>query len=195
MEIVSLTSKNFQSVVEIAIRTLKKGCVIVAPTDTVYGLLANAKNANAVQKVYRIKKRELNKPLPIFVKDIAGAKRLALIGIAEEKMLAEAWPGKTTFVLKTNPKATVFGAESGTIALRIPNHPFLNKLFEQIDFPLTGTSANLAGKPASTKISGIFKQFEGIQPDLVIDAGDLPDSKPSRIVDLTDSGKKILRHG
>jgi L-threonylcarbamoyladenylate synthase len=192
MKILKLTSDNFDEAVKTAADILNGGGVVVSPTDTVYGLLANAENESAVKKVYRIKKRDPGKPLPFFVKDIAAAKNLALVGISEQEMLEESWPGKTTFVLKTGPQKTVFGSEKDTIALRIPDLPFLNKLFAQIGFPLTGTSANLAGRPASTQIKEVLDQL-GREPDLAIDAGDLPESKPSAIIDLTHGSPEILR--
>jgi L-threonylcarbamoyladenylate synthase len=192
MKILKLTLDNFDEAVKTAADMLKGSGVVVSPTDTVYGLLANAENESAVKKVYRIKKRDPGKPLPFFIKDIAAAKRLALVGIPEQEMLQDSWPGKTTFVLKTGPKKTVFGSEKNTIALRIPDLPFLDKLFAQIGFPLTGTSANLAGHPASTKIKEVLDQLGG-EPDLAIDAGNLPESKPSAIIDLTHGSPEILR--
>jgi tRNA threonylcarbamoyl adenosine modification protein (Sua5/YciO/YrdC/YwlC family) len=195
MEIISLTSKNFQQTVAAAALALQKGSVVVAPTDTVYGLLANAANENAVNKLYLIKKRGLDKPLPIFVKNMAMAKKIAKLSQKQQKTLEEKWPGKTTFVFNQNNGLKIFGTDRKTVALRIPFNSFINSLLETFNLPLTGTSANISGRPASTKIDDVLGQFAGekLKPDLVINAGDLPDSKPSTIVDQTGPEPKIIR--
>jgi len=176
------------------IRTIKKGGVIICPTDTVYGLIADATNKKAVEKLFKIKKRPKNKPIPIFVKNLKMAKKFAVINKRQEKILKEKWPGKFTFVLNRQ-KAKVFGVDKKTIALRIPNHRLLLNLVKQLNRPLTGTSANISGQPASTKIEEILKQFENkkYQPDLILDKGDLKKSKPSIIINLIGEKPKILR--
>lgn len=170
------------------VRAIKKGKVVVCPTDTVYGLVCDAANKKAVERLFKIKKRPKEKQIPIFVKDIAMAKKLAEINKEQEDFLKKVWPGKVTAVLKKkNGK--------GTIGLRIPNHKFVLSLAKYVNRPLTGTSANISGNKASTKIKEVLKQFEGqkYQPDLVIDKGNLPKSKPSTVIDLTVSPHKILR--
>ena len=138
---------NFQKVV----RAIKSGKVLVCPTDTVYGLLCDAGNKEAVERLYKIKKRPRGKPLPIFVKDIRMAKKLVIIDSRQEKYLKMVWPGKVTAVLEKKDG-------KGTIGLRIPNYPWLLHLVEQLNRPLTSTSANISGKPASTKIVEELKQ-------------------------------------
>ena len=188
MEILKLSSKNFKEMVKITVRTIKNGQVAICPTDTVYGLVCDTLNKKAMIKLCKIKKRPKNKPIPIFVKDIKMAKKLAKIDKKQEQFLKKVWPGKTTVVLKKKNK-------KGTVGLRIPNHKLLLNLVKQLNFPLTGTSANISGQPASTKIKEILRQFEGqnYQPDLVLDDGDLRNSKPSTVIDLTIIPPKILR--
>lgn len=171
------------------IEAIKAGKVVVCPTDTVYGLVCDVTNKKAIGKLFKIKKRPKNKPIPIFVKDLKMAKKLACINKKQEEFLKKVWPGKVTVVLKRK-------GGKGTIGLRIPRHQWLLDLVKQLNRPLTGTSANISGKPASTKIKEVLKQFtlsrvEG--PDLVIDAGNLPGSKPSKVIDLTVFPYKILR--
>lgn len=180
------------------VKELKRGGVIVCPTDTVYGLIADATNKKAVEKVFKIKKRPRNKPLPIFVRDLKVAKELAEIGEEQEKFLKKAWPGKVTAVLKRrakNTKQKIYGVNEKTIALRLPAYKLMSILLKKLNHPLTGTSANISGKPVSTKIKEVLKQFkkQKYQPDLVISDGDLPKSKPSTVIDLTMSPYKILR--
>lgn len=195
MEIISLTSKNFQNTVNIAAEIIHKGGVIVAPTDTVYGLLANAANQKATEKIYLIKNRSKEKPLPIFVKNMAMAKKLAKITPRQERLLEEKWPGKFTARLNRKKETRIFGVEENTIALRIPFHPFINSLLEALNLPLCGTSANISGKEASGKIDEVLGQFSGKSglPYLAVNAGDLPLSNPSTIADLTQTPPKIIR--
>ena len=180
------------------INILKKGGVVICPTDTVYGLIADATDEEVVKKIFKIKKRHKKKAIPIFVKDITTAKKLAFINKEQESFLKKIWPGKFTLVLKRKSNCglpeILFGNRK-TIALRIPDYKLVNDLLKKINRPLTGTSANISGKPASTKIEEILKQFKNqkIQPDLVINAGNLKKSKPSKIIDLTKNKPKILR--
>ncbi|MGB2631973.1 MAG: L-threonylcarbamoyladenylate synthase [Minisyncoccales bacterium] len=195
MEIISLTPNNFQIAVETANRIIQKGGVIVAPTDTVYGLLANAANENAVKKIYTIKDRPQGKPLPIFVKNMAMAKKLAKISAGQQEFLETKWPGKFTAILFRKSGAEIFGADNKTIALRIPFHAFANSLLETANQPLAATSANLSGLPATTKIDEVLNQLAraAIMPDLVINAGDLDESSPSTIIDLTQIPPQTIR--
>lgn len=172
---------------------------MVCPTDTVYGLVADATNNKAVEKVFKIKKREKSKAIPIFVKDIKTVKKLAFINEKQEKFLKNNWPGKITVILKRKPSCglpkELFGRKK-TIGLRIPNYKLINELLKRLNKPLTGTSANISAKPASTKIKEVLKQFsqQKIQPDLIIDADNLPKNKPSKVIDLTRNKPKVIRY-
>jgi len=194
MEIISLTPKNGQQIVCYAAQAIQAGKVIIAPTDTVYGLIADAGNKKAVARLYAIKRRDPSRYLPIFVKNIAMAKKLAPISKKTQKLLEEKWPGKFTFILPRKP-AKIFGVDKKTIALRIPHYPFLNSLLETLNIPLCGTSANISGQKATTKIDQALAQFQNSdpKPDLVINAGDLADSFPSQIIDLTQKEPLIIR--
>lgn len=170
-----------------AVNAIKEGKVLVCPTDTVYGLICDAGKKEAVARLYKIKKRPKNKPIPMFVSDISMAKEIAEISVKQEKFLKKVWPGPVTAVLEKKG--------GGTIGIRIPNHKFLLDLVKQ-NGPLAETSANISGRPASGKFKEVLEQFalsrvEG--PDLAIDAGDLPLSKPSQVLDLKFSPPKILR--
>ncbi len=194
-EVISEKSKN---VVNTSSEFIKRGQVIASPTDTVYGLLADATLDKVVEKVYRIKGREKNKPLPVFVKDMAMAKKLAHIDKDQEEFLKEVWPGRTTVVLKKkgrNGVSKIVTANKKTIALRIPNHKLVKEILSEVNKPLTGTSANISGKGYFIKIKDVLNDFEKeeIRPDLIIDGGDLAKSCPSIIVDLSKKKPKILR--
>ncbi len=209
MQIIRLNPQKInQDKLNSAIDSLIKGEVILFPTDTVYGFLANATNKKAVEKIFKIKKRPAQKPLSLFVKDIKIVKKIAKINPQQEKFLKIIWPtsptfkktetgkGKITAILeRRKTKEKIYGIKEDTIAIRIPSYKPLNLLLNQVNFPLAQTSANISGKPASGKIKEIIKEFKDKkdQPDLIINAGDLPSHKPSTIIDLTTLPPKILR--
>ena len=174
--------------VKFAVKAIKSGKVLVCPTDTVYGLICDAGNKKAVERIYKIKKRPKNKLIPVFVSDINMAKKIAKIDSRQEEYLKKVWPGEVTVVLRKK-------LGNGTIGIRIPRHKWLLHLVEQLNGPVAETSANISGQPPTTKIKEVLKQFEGrkYQPDLIIDAGNLPKNKPSKVIDLTVWPPKILR--
>ena len=197
MKVLKISKKNFQEVIQKTIELIKKGKVIICPTDTVYIPIADATNKKAIKKVFQIKKRSQKNPLPIFVKNIKMAKKLARIDKVQEKFLKTVWPGKITVVLKRKKKKIkLFGVDKKTIALRIPDFKLTNFLLEKLDRPLVGTSANISGQPSSGDIKEVLRQFQGKkhQPDFVIDDGNLPKSQPSIVLDLTTFPPKILRY-
>ncbi len=196
-EIISYRARD---VVEKAVEFLERGQVIVCPTDTVYGLLADATNDKAVEKVFEIKRRDKKKAIPIFVKDMKMAKKLALVSKDLEEFLEEIWPGKITVALKRKERCslpkTLFGRKE-TIGLRIPDYKLVAQILKKINRPLTSTSANISGRASSTKIREILEQFEEqeVKPDLILDAGSLSKSFPSTVVDFSGKKPKILRKG
>jgi len=196
-EIISYRARD---VVEKAVEFLERGQVIVCPTDTVYGLLADATNDKAVEKVFEIKRRDKKKAIPIFVKDMKMAKKLALVNKDLEEFLEEIWPGKITVALKRKERCslpkTLFGRKE-IIGLRIPDYKLVAQILKKINRPLTSTSANISGRASSTKIREILEQFEEqeVKPDLILDAGNLPKSFPSTVVDFSEKKPKILRKG
>ncbi|MDO8436319.1 MAG: L-threonylcarbamoyladenylate synthase [bacterium] len=196
LEILKVKKNNLKEIIKIAAEFIKAGKIIVFPTDTVYGLICDATNKKAVAKLFRIKKRDKKKPLPIFVKDIKMAKKIAKIDKKQEKFLESVWPGKVTAVLERKKmKKNIYGVDKRTIALRIPKYGLLLSLAKQLNRPFTGTSANISGGLASTKIQEVVNQFKGqrYQPDLIIDGGSLNFSKPSTVVDITNKNPKIIR--
>lgn len=169
---------------EIAER-IKKGEIVIFPTDTVYGILADATNKKAVNSIFKIKKRPKEKPLPLFVSGIEMAKNLAFINKSQEEFLKKVWPGKVTAVLKARNK-------NRTIGLRQPDYKKIIDILKIIKVPLAQTSANISGNPPSVKISEVIKQFEG-ERILAVDAGNIKKNKPSSVIDLTGEKIKILR--
>lgn len=199
-----------QEVVDKAVEALKRGGVVIYPTDTVYGLGANALDEKAVKKIFEIKGRDFNKPVSIIVKDREMAKNVANFDKDIEQILEKIFPGPITVILfKKKILSDTLTAGINKIGIRIPDCKFTKILMENLDFPITTTSANISGKGATGDISEIIEQFTNQKikpayasieatagkPDLIIDAGILPESKPSTVIDLTGPEPKILRVG
>ncbi len=196
-------SQNFNKAVETAADALLNNKIIIYPTDTLYGLGGNALDKKTIEKVFEIKKRDRKKPLPIIVKDLKMARRAACIDSKAEKILEKIWNadsinkiGPVTVVLRKKdiiPYSLTAGGE--TVALRPAGNLFLNALFQKIDFPLIATSANFSGQPAMSKINEIIEEFK-TSDCLIIDNGDLENTTPSVIIDLSNINyPKILRSG
>jgi len=177
------------------VETLNEGKVVVVPTDTVYGLIADATNQNAVEKVFLIKKRDRNRPLSVFVKDLEMAQKFAKITKEQEEVLQKKWPGRFTAVLQSRHMLSEEFEEDGKIGLRIPDDEFVLNILEKFKKPLTGTSANISDMPSCWSAEEVVEQFtnQEHQPDLILDAGALPKQEPSRVVDLTEETQRIIR--
>ena len=192
---IKIIKKNRADTNEI-VAALKNGAVLVLPTDTVYGLVCDATNKKAVEKIYKIKQRPKSNFLPVFVRDIKMAKDLVVVSKESEKTTSKKWPGKFTFIFNRVSRKKIYGVDKKTIALRIPKYRFLNNILEKFNKPLAQTSANISGQLPSTKIKDMVVSFKNnkIEPDLIVDAGNLPKNKPSIIMDLTSNNIKIIRN-
>ena len=198
MEIITVDSaSDYREVIELAVGVLGRGGVIVYPTDTLYGLGANAMNYDAVRRIFDIKERDLSKPLPILIKNMIWAKGLAYISPRQEKILEKIWPGKVTAILeKKDVVLDIVSAKTKTIGVRIAEHPFTDKLLGRFGYPIISTSANISGDEPTLKIDDIIQIFseKRFKPDLIIDAGTLP-KDASIVIDMTTEKPKILRVG
>jgi len=194
MKILKVNNQNLKEIVKVAAELIKKGKIVICPTDTIYGLVCDATNKKAVEKIFKIKKRNFQKPISIFVEDLRMAKKLAKIDKNQEKLLSKFWPGKVIAIFRAKkrfPRGIV--CRRGKIGLRMPNYKLLNEALNKFGGPLAQTSANLAGKPTPVLMKSILKQLKNkkYRPDLAIDAGKLS-GKSSMVIDLTQSPPKIL---
>lgn len=191
MPTIRLNQGIMQRAVKQAVAVLRKGGVIVYPTETAYGLGADAYNAEAVKKLRSVKQEPAESPISVIVADLQQAKRIAKIDHSAEKLIAKFMPGPLTLVVEKKKK--VPNELSGkTIAFRISSNKFATALCKEFGSAITATSANIHGKPAIYNGDKAIKEFLG-KVDLVIDVGKLPKCKVSTIYDV---GKgKILREG
>lgn len=183
---------------EAAVNTLAAGGLIVAPSDTVYGLLVDATNEEAVRKLITFKNRPIGKAISVFVSDFSMMKQIVEVG-KHEQLLSELLPGPFTVVLPSNHKVSLLlESERGSLGVRIPDYSFITELVKQYGKPITATSANLSGRSPHYSIHSLLSQLsEGKKKlvDLVVDAEELPRNKPSTVIDLSKSDIKILRYG
>ncbi|MBW1615695.1 MAG: threonylcarbamoyl-AMP synthase [Deltaproteobacteria bacterium] len=180
-----------------AVLTLKQGKTIIFPTQSLYGIGANAFNPNAVKKIFQIKKRLLSTPILILIKNKKALDKLVLeIPDIAEKLMENFWPGRLTIVFKAAKTVNRIIAPNKKIGIRLPAHPIAAAIANSAEFPITATSANISGAPAISEIKNTDKNFiENF--DLIIDAGKLKGGKGSTVIDVTDkkNGIKILREG
>jgi len=174
---------------------LQKGGVITFPTDTVYGLGADAFNSVAVERIYEIKNRPKYQQFPLLIADV---KQLTILAepIPEITWLLARrfWPGGLTLVLSKKDSVPAYLASGPTIAVRVPNHPVCQALIQHLGNPLIGTSANISGQPAALTAEEVEQQL-GDKIDLIINGSKCPGGKESTIVDITHEPPTILRHG
>lgn len=195
MRIVDVSKTPTGELLNIAVQALSQGKVFVCPTDTIYGLIGDATNAKAVEKIFRIKHRRKEKPLGIFVKNLAMAKKIARVRPLHAKFLKKVWPGKVTAVLHTKKQFPKGVGIKKTIGIRVSGHPFIDLLFKRFNHALAQTSVNISDRPPLEKVEDIVRVFgrRKWKPDLILDAGTLPPSRPSRVIDMTAEKRKIIR--
>jgi L-threonylcarbamoyladenylate synthase len=179
-----------------AIQELKKGKVIAIPTETVYGLAVNALDEQAVKKLYKIKKRPLNKPISIQLGYIEDIKKYAYIYHPREaKIIEHFMPGPLTIILnKKDILPDILTANQSDIGVRIPAHPLTLKLLQSIDFPLAVPSANISNQtPALT-----MKQAQDIFGNQITCYIDNPyklSQQASTVLKVSENKIQILRQG
>lgn len=182
--------------IKLAIASLKKGGIVAFPTDTVYGLGADPFNEQAVGRIYDVKKRPHDQPLPLLLADKSDLSKVATSLPDIVWQLAERfWPGGLTLVLNKSPwlPSSVSGG-SDTIAVRIPDHPIPIALMRGLGTPIVGTSANLSGRPSPVTEEEVREQL-GDEVDLIIDGGRCPGGTESTVLDISGKVPVLIREG
>jgi len=179
-----------------AVAVLKGGGLVAYPSDTVYGLGAAASDQRAVERVFAVKDRDTEKALSLLLADAAGLALLCSEVPFLARVLAERyWPGPLTLVLRRSPdflSAALGGGD--TVAVRVPDHPFLRDVIRTLGEPITGTSANRSGQPACRSAQQVEQEL-GDAVDLIIDGGPSGAGSESTVVSLTGSLPTVLREG
>jgi tRNA threonylcarbamoyl adenosine modification protein (Sua5/YciO/YrdC/YwlC family) len=177
---------------------LQRGEVVALPTDTFYGLAVDPVNLRAVEHIYDLKSRARHKPLSLLLSDVAQAYEIARnIGTAFDLLAERFWPGPLTIVVRAGSKLPLrVTANTGNVALRVPEAPICRAVVAELGLPITATSANLRGLPECTYAACVREQF-GEKIPLIVDGGPTARSTATTIVDLSggENSWMILREG
>lgn len=195
MIIAPLNKLKLDKVVQI----LSKGGLVVYPTETVYGIGADATNTQAIKKLNKYKKRPVGKPYSIAVCDKEMAERYVTLNDSAKKIYNTLLPGPVTVISKGKHKVAA-GVESelGTLGIRIPDYPLLLSIIRKFGRPITATSANASYQKRPYEVSDILDNISEKQKgliDLIIDGGVLLANEPSTVIDTTQDDTPILRQG
>jgi len=182
--------------VQVAASIIREGGLVAFPTETVYGLGADALNPKAVLALFKAKKRPLDNPPIVHVANVSDVYGLAKrVPLKADKLMREFWPGPLTLVFKrskTVPDVTVAGLD--TIAVRMPQHAVALALIRETSRPIAAPSANLAGKPSPTSADHVFDDLNG-RIDAILDGGPTCIGVESTVLDLSADTALVLRPG
>ena len=199
MQIIKLSKTNHQGIISKAIEALKKGGIIIYPTETCYGVGVDATNSEAVKKLLTYKERPAGKPISIAVSDGKMAQEYVEINETAENLYKNFLPGPITVISNSlHNVVKEIEAEDGSLGIRIPDYPFTRELIKQFGKPITATSANLSGRKTPYSVDDILNSASEKNKkliSLIIDAGELPHNPPSTVVDTRLNDERILREG
>jgi len=181
------------TLVERAIAVLTSGGLVVAPSETQYGLLARADQDAALERAVGAKQRGAEKPMAVFAASVELIMHYASLNPPAQRLARLFLPGPLTLVLPVLGSWHTAIVPEGKIGIRVSSCPFIQATMERVDFPVTATSANIAGDQESSDVVPIARLL-GDQVDLFLDGGPLP-GPPSTVVDCCESEVKILREG
>jgi L-threonylcarbamoyladenylate synthase len=189
------TDEEREAAVEAASLAIQRGALVVLPTDTVYGLAADAFDKDSVQELLDAKGRGRDMPPPVLVSAATTLDALAVrVPTWARALVEEFWPGALTLVCHAHASLQWdLGDTRGTVAVRMPDHPVALEILERTG-PLAVSSANLTGRPAATEAADA-EEMLGADVEVVVDGGTSPGGEASTIVDATRTPGRVLRFG
>ncbi len=185
-----------QRAVDESVIVLKKGGIIIHPTDTCYGIAADMGNEKAIKKVYRFKGRDFNKPCFIIARNVNQFKKYGSWNKLAQEMIEKNPRKMFTFVVSRKKMVPEFlNPDFDTVGIQMPKRPFSQVLLKDFGRPLVGTSANLSSLPVVYSIEELMDQLSDVKiyPDLILDGGRFPIKKPSSIIRIKGRKVEILR--
>lgn len=190
LDILDIDSKTLQKIAS----KIKNGAVAVIPTDTIYGIVGAAKNPQTVEKIYKLRKRNIKKPMIVLISAIGEISELGVaLSKKQKEMLGEIWPNPVSVVIDSpNPKLEYLHRGKNSLAFRLPKNEFLLKILKTSG-PIVAPSANPEGEKPARNIEEAGNYF-GDSVDIYIDGGQL-NSLPSTVVKLNNLGLTVLREG
>lgn len=192
-----LTAGDFDAEIAEAARMLRDGGIVAFPTETVYGLGADARNTNAVERVFAAKGRPSDNPLIVHIADMGQLEALVLpYGRTAARLMDAFWPGPLTLVLPVRPGAVSPRVTAGldTVAVRMPAHPIALRLIEAAGCPIAAPSANRSGRPSPTLAAHVLEDLAG-RIDGIVDGGAADVGLESTVVLVEEDCIRILRPG
>ncbi len=194
MKTIKATKANKQAIVKQAVSLLKQGKVIIFPTETVYGIGADALNKKAVKRIFSLKKRPGSQPLQILIGNIKDIKKTATkISPKVLGLMKKNWPGPMTIIVKKKkyiPDIVTSGLK--TVGLRMPDHQLTLEIIRALGRPIAASSANISGKRPPKTAKEAARHFKsGVA--LVIDGGRCRIGKASKVMDATTANIRVLR--
>ena len=178
------------------INELRKGSVGVFPTDTVYGLGCDALNLQALERLYNIKQRPLNKPINVLVSNIDMVKKFTKnINNIEQKLMEQFWPGDLTIIFnKSSIVPNLLTSGLDTIGIRMPNNKICLDIITRLRNPIAMSSANISNELPDSNIENLLRDFDN-KVSFIINSGDLKAGTPSTIVKVENNNIKLIREG
>ncbi len=189
-------SRDFQNAINKASDILLAGGLVAYPTESFYGLAVDSTNENAIRRLFLLKQRSPGRPLLILIPSVEALDQyVAHIPPIAHQLIDKFWPGALTLVFEAGQKvSSLLTAGTDKIGIRLSPHPVATALAQAIGTPITGTSANISGKPAcrnAGEVSASFKEWV----DLILDGGETKGRVGSTVLDITVRPPKVLREG
>ena len=177
-----------------AVQVIESGGVVAFPTETFYGLAVDPENVSSVQKLFKLKGRDLDKAIPLIAGDVAQVEsRIASLSVDELRLANCFWPGPLALVIRASENLA-WNLHAGTVAVRVPGHTMARMLVNQVGRPITATSANISGALPASSADEVYETLGSVL-DLILDGGPTPGGIASTIVRVDQSGPALIRAG
>lgn len=193
-KIISTKKESQKEIIEITNDILKNKGIVVLPTDTVYGLMTSVFNFDGQKQIYKLKGRNLKKPLILMSNNIETLKRFVNFPKGIEKIVMEFWPGQLTLILPTTELGKLLTGGRDNLGVRIPNCKLLLDIMAKYDIPLMTTSANISGKESAKTATTATEYFDS-KIDLIVDSGKSEFSFESTVIDMVKFPYVVIRKG
>ena len=190
------TAEHLQTGLKKAVNIILSGGVVAFPTESFYGLGVNATDEEAIQRLLSVKERKSGKPVLILIGSVQVLDQYVIhISKVAQELIKQFWPGGLTLVFDARPNiSSLLTAGTGKIGIRLSSHPVATQLAQSAGVPITGTSGNISGQPASLSATEVFNAL-GEKVDMILDGGKTEGGKGSTILDTTVTPPRILREG
>ena len=192
----ALAGNHLENQITDAAGILKSGGLVAYPTESFYGLAADAANETAIRHLFYVKRREVGNPVLLLIPAVESLERYAAhVSETAIRLMEVFWPGGLTLVFKAQKNvSTLLTAGTGKIGIRLSNHPIAMALAQAMGSAITGTSANISGEPPCNTPQGVLRAL-GKGVDKMLDGGETSGQKPSTVLDMTTHPYAVLREG